>query len=97
MDEQAAAWKNVAMNALGEGEPNAVDDGLVGVDWLAASINSREIPGGCDRRASLGNRTKMLLLSSSYLLHNRANLLMGRFYVQISLLKTSLSLLAKRL
>lgn len=52
MDDPASAWKDIAMNALGEGESNDEngDDGLVGVDWLAASINSREIPGGCDRR-----------------------------------------------
>jgi hypothetical protein len=46
MDEQAsAAWKNVAMQALDADEAGD-DDGLVGVDWLAVSINSREIPGG---------------------------------------------------
>ena len=61
MDDQAAAWKNVAMSALGEGEPNAGDDGLVGVDWLAASINSREIPGGCEGGPRSSNRDKMLL------------------------------------
>jgi len=44
MDDPAAAWKSIAMNAIGE-EP--LGDGLMlpGGDWLAASINSREIPG----------------------------------------------------
>lgn len=47
MDDQAAAWKSIAMNAIGEEPLGGGDDGLMlpGGDWLAASINSREIPG----------------------------------------------------